>query len=133
MQKMCLARTIKITVFTGRKVTFCTFLHIVHTSWDEFKSQYSINPEKVKQLCFKQVTWGHNFIVVGWAGASNPHLQPNPDSHKKKHTQKECKTLILPLFNSITTDQWTDHRLDKASYRVACPPLKIWLDENACK
>ena len=46
-----------------------------------------------------------------------------------KHTQKVLKTLVFPLFNSITmtdgpTDQWTNGRTDKASYSVACPQLK---------
>ena len=31
---------------------------------------------------------------------------------------------VFPLFNSITTDQPTDQRTDKASYRVASPRLK---------
>ena len=32
---------------------------------------------------------------------------------------------VFTLSNSITTDQQTDQRTDKASYRVACPQLKI--------
>ena len=51
-------------------------------------------------------------------------------------TQKVSKTLVFPLFNSITmdgrTDGPTDQRTngptagptDKASYSVACPQLK---------
>ena len=31
---------------------------------------------------------------------------------------------VFPLFNSSVTDQPTDRRTDKASYRVACPQLK---------
>ena len=31
---------------------------------------------------------------------------------------------VFPLFDSITTDQPTDRRTDKASYRVASPRLK---------
>ena len=27
-------------------------------------------------------------------------------------------------FRLVVTDQWTDQRTDKASYRVACPHLK---------
>ena len=32
---------------------------------------------------------------------------------------------VFPLFNSITTDRPTNGRTDKASYRVACPQLKM--------
>ena len=60
------------------------------------------------------VTRGHNIVADGWAGASNPHPQPNPGP-------KVSKTLV---FNSITmTDRPTNRRTDKASYRVACPQL----------
>ena len=52
---------------------------------------------------------GHNIVADGWAGASNPHQHPNPPP-TLKHTQKESKTLVFPLFNSISdwpTDGWT--------------------------
>ena len=55
----------------------------------------------------KQVTRGHNIVADGWAGASNPHPHPYP-SPMLKHTQKVSKTLVFPLFNSMTMDQWTD-------------------------
>ena len=42
--------------------------------------------------------------------------------------QKASITLVFPLVDSIITDgltdQRTDGRIDKASYRVACPHLK---------
>ena len=85
-----------------------------------------------RSLLWKQVTRGHNIVADGWAGASNPHPHPNP-LPTLKHTQKVSKTLVFPLFNSITmtdgpTDQRTngptDQRTDKASYRVSCPQLK---------
>ena len=73
----------------------------------------------------KQVTPGHNIVADGWAGASKPHPHPNPHSPTHKHTQKVSKTLVFPLFDSITmTDGRTNGRTDKASYRVACPQLK---------
>ena len=50
---------------------------------------------------------GHNIFADGWAGASNPHPLPNPP-HTLKHAQKKTKTLICPLFNSVTTDGSTD-------------------------
>ena len=72
-----------------------------------------------------QVTRGHNIVADGWAGASNPQPHPNPPP-TLKHTQKVSKTLVFPLFNSITmTDGPMDGWMDKASYRVACPQLRI--------
>ena len=38
-----------------------------------------------EQLCYKQVTRGHNIVVDGWAGASNPYPHPKPHPIKK-HT-----------------------------------------------
>ena len=70
------------------------------------------------------MTRGHNIVADAWAGASDPHPHPNPFP-TLKHTQKVSKTLVFLLFNSMTTDQRTDGRTDKASYRVACPQLKI--------
>ena len=57
----------------------------------------------------KQVTPGHNIVADGWAGASNPHPHPNPPP-TLKHTQKVSKTLVFPLFNSMTPDRRTDGR-----------------------
>ena len=64
-----------------------------------------------------------NIIADGWARASNPYPHPNPYSHTHKHTQKEFKTLVLPIFNSITsgdsprtngpTEQRTDGPMDQ--------------------
>ena len=48
--------------------------------------------------------------------------------------QKGSKTLVFPLFNSCSrthgpidkrTDGWTDGWMDRASYRIACPQLKM--------
>ena len=62
---------------------------------------------------------GHNIVADRWTGASNPR-----PTHK--YTQKVSKTLVFPLFDSITmTDGPTDGRTDEASYRVACPQLKM--------
>ena len=51
--------------------------------------------------------------------------------------QKVSKTLVFPLFNSMTTDRRTDGRTDgrtdKASYRVACPQLKRKKEINEIK
>ena len=64
-----------------------------------------------KKVRKKQVTRGHNIVVDGWAGASNPHPHPNtPSTHK--HTQKVSKTLIFTLFDSIITDGLTDRLMD---------------------
>ena len=52
-------------------------------------------------IMIKQVTRGHNIVVDGWAGASDPHPHPNPPP-TLKHTQKVSKTLVSPLFNSMT-------------------------------
>ena len=71
----------------------------------------------------KQVTRGHNIVADRWAGSSNPH--PHPNYHTHKQTQKVSKALVLPVFDSITTDQ----RTDKASFRVACPQLKMAINE----
>ena len=57
------------------------------------------------------MTRGHNIVADGWAGASNPHIHPNPPSTLKT-TQKVSKTLVFPLFDSIITDRRTDGRTD---------------------
>ena len=74
------------------------------------------------------MTRGHNIVADGWAGAANahPHPMPHPTPFPT-HTQtrKASKTLIFPLFDSCPrADQRTDRRMDKASYRVACPQLR---------
>ena len=53
----------------------------------------------------KQVTRGHNIVADGWAGASNLHPYPVTPN---KHTQKVSKTLVIPLFHSMTSDRHTD-------------------------
>ena len=60
------------------------------------------------------VTRGHHIVADGWAGASNPHPQPNPhlSPPTHKHTQKVSKTLVFPLFDSWVMDRWTDRRTD---------------------
>ena len=60
-------------------------------------------------LVKKQVTRGHNIVADGWAGASNPHPHPNPHPTLKP-TQKVSKTLVFPLFDSITMDGRTNGR-----------------------
>ena len=78
----------------------------------------------------KQVTRGHNIVADGWAGASNPHPYPIP-LPTLTHT-KSIKNARFPTFQlddpgrtDGRTDGPTDRRTDKASYRVACPQLKI--------
>ena len=75
------------------------------------------------------MTRGHNIVADGWAGAANPHPHPTPlptPLPTQTHTQKASKMLVFPLFDSWSqTDGPTDRRMDKASYRVACPQLKI--------
>ena len=85
---------------------------------------------------------GHNTVMDGWAGAANPHLYSTPRPipfPTQTYTQKASKILLSPLFNSHSqTDQWTDGWMDrrtdgwtdKASYRVACPQLKIYLEHS---
>ena len=64
----------------------------------------------------KQVTWGHNIVADGWAGAANSHPHPMPHPTplptplpKQSHTQKASKMLVFPLFDSCTpTDRRTN-------------------------
>merc|ERR1712042_184451 len=88
------------------------------------KKQKQAKKEKKRKKREQQTTRGHNIVADGWAGASNPHPNPNSHPHTHKRTQKVSKTLVFPLFDSISTDGPTDQRTDKASYRVACPQLK---------
>ena len=61
----------------------------------------------------EQVTRGHNIVADGWAGASNPHLQPNP-SPTLKHT-KNIENARFPTFqldDLRRTDGPMDQRTD---------------------
>ena len=86
------------------------------------------------------MTRGHNIVADGWAGASNPQPHPNhtpnpPPTHS--HTNNTNCSIINTCFSrfhferdnlSVTDglmDQRTDGQADKASYRAACPQLKI--------
>ena len=68
---------------------------------------------------------------VGRAANPHPHPKPYPTPFPTQtHTQKGSKTLVFPLIDSCSqsdrrTDEPTDRWTDKASYRVACPQLKI--------
>ena len=64
----------------------------------------------------QQVTRGHNIVADRWAGASNLYTHPKPPP-TLKHTQKVSKTLVSPLFNSMTTSDgrtngWMDRQTD---------------------
>ena len=79
------------------------------------------------------MTRGHNVVVDGWAGASNPH--PNPNLHPP-HTNidKKYQKRLVAIF-CLDHNGQTDGRMDKASYRVACPQLKrrrIHKDATMC-
>ena len=60
------------------------------------------------------MTRGHNIVVVGWAGASNPLPHPNPPPTLKL-TQKASETRVFPLINSMTLDGPTDEPSDGQS------------------
>ena len=65
---------------------------------------------------------GHNIIADGWAGASNPHPHPNTQTYTKSIANARFPTFQLDHHGP--TDglmQW----INKASYTVACPQLKI--------
>ena len=69
----------------------------------------------------KQVMQGHNIVVDGWAGASNPHsLAKPPYQHSYP---KNIENAGFPTFRLVCYGP-LDQRTDKASYRVACPQLK---------
>ena len=68
------------------------------------------------------MTRGHNIVADGWAGASNPNPYLNPSS-TLKHTQKVSKTLVFPLFNSMTSDGPTDGQT-KPLMESLCQRLK---------
>ena len=75
------------------------------------------------------MTRGHNIIADGWAGASNPqlHRMPPPPTYITKIAPK---TLVFHFSTcALRTDGRTDGPTDKASYRVACPQLKIGLSQ----
>ena len=73
------------------------------------------------------MTQGHNIVAGGWAGASYPHPHSNLSSNLK-HTQsiKNARFPTIPLDDHGPTDR----RTDKASYRVACPQLKMIINLN---
>ena len=82
------------------------------------------------------MSWGHNIVADGWAGASNSHPHPHALLPKHTHSQKASKTLVplfdlFPRINGQTdgrTDGWTDGWRDEwteASYRVACLQLNM--------
>ena len=72
----------------------------------------------------KQVTRGHNIVADGWAEASNPHPHLNPPP-TLKHTQKVSKTLVFPLFNSMTTDRQTDGPTDQRTDGRTKPLIEL--------
>ena len=52
-----------------------------------------------------------------------PNTLPNPLSNTDTYT-KSFQNAHFPTFRLVFTDRRTDQRMDKASYRVACPQLK---------
>ena len=44
----------------------------------------------------KQVTWGHNIVADGWAGASNPRLTPTTPPTPFQHTHPQTKSTAAP-------------------------------------
>ena len=78
-------------------------------------------------LLIQQVTRGHNIVADGWEGRPTPiHTQSlSQNSAYTKSFQNAC----FPTFRLMLTDHWTDQQIDgqtdKASYRVACPQLKM--------
>ena len=81
----------------------------------------------------------HNIVADRWAGAANPHPHPMPlptPLPTQTHTQIASKTLVFPLLDLCSwmdqrTDRQTNGRTDKASYRVACPQLKIMIYDSS--
>ena len=71
----------------------------------QLKRVIQVKDEEAKVI--QQVTLGHDIVADGWAGVSNYYSYPRPHSIHKR-TKKESKTLICPLFYSITTDRRTD-------------------------
>ena len=75
------------------------------------------------------MTQGHNIVADGWAGASNPQPNPNPHpSHTNIHKKYPKRLFFHFLTQSLRIDQRSngpmDQRMDKASFRFACPQLK---------
>ena len=86
----------------------------------------------------KQVTRGHNFLADRWAGASNPHPDPNSPIHIRTYA-KVSKTLFhLRSWTKRPTDRQmntrtkpvTHQRMDKSSYTDAYPQLKMKAPES---
>ena len=50
------------------------------------------------------MTWGHDIVEDGWAGAASPHPHPTP-LLTQTQTQKASITLVFPLIVSCS---WTD-------------------------
>ena len=85
------------------------------------------NKEKKKEdeTKSKQVTWGHNIVVDGWAGAANSHPHPTFTQPSFQHRYIHKKLLKRSSYHfSTCVHGRTDGPTDKASYRVACPQLK---------
>ena len=67
-----------------------------------------------------QVTRGHNIVVDGRAGSSNP--QPHPDSlSTPPSTNTRIRMRVFTTFYLCVKDWWTDQQ---TSYRVAYPQQK---------
>ena len=111
-----------------------TRLHIASTVFKEivFETDFCITRyvgqyQKAYLFLVKTSDAGSQYRCGRVGRGIQPHPHPNPPP-TLKHTLKVSKTLVFPLFNSMTTDRRTDRRTDgrtdKASYRVACPQLK---------
>ena len=46
----------------------------------------------------QQVTWGHNIVADGWAGAAYPTPHPTP-LPTQTQAQTASKTLVFPLLD----------------------------------
>ena len=94
-----------------------------NTAWLIMISIIAITDDEEKKLpssMCKQVTWGHSIVADGWAGASNPNCSSTPP-----FTCLQIHTLKC-AFLQLSIRAWrTNQRTDEASYRVACPRLKI--------
>ena len=63
-------------------------------------------------------------------GSSGIRTRPDTRPIPVANVWAGAKMRLFTLSNSITTDQWTNGRTDKASYRVACPQQKIDSDKT---
>ena len=64
----------------------------------------------------------HNIVADGWAGASNPLLDPTHPPTAHKHQKRSLSYFSTHAHGRM--DQRMDQRMDKASYKVVCPQLK---------